>query len=171
MRKSITDDVSVFAGLLKKYIPALALITGIWLFSQQCCQFMLIQGESMLPAYRDKQLVLLDKYSRDYQQGDVIAFLCDDLEMVLVKRIAAVAGSTVQIRDGQLIIDGEVISGITILDAGIAGEELTVPEGCFFVLGDNLERSIDSRSAEVGMVSSIDILGKVINNSANHEQN
>lgn len=159
MRKSKTDNLS---QITKTFVPGIFFVLGVWIISQFFYQVMLIRGESMLPAYRDNQLVLLDKHSRDYQQGDVIAFWCEDLEAVLVKRIAAVEGSTVHIQSGRFVIDGEEIPGVTAIDSGIAGEVLTIPENCFFVLGDNMEHSVDSRFPEVGIVEMQDILGEVL---------
>jgi len=104
---------------------------------------MIIEGDSMLPTYRNLQLVLLDKTADDYNRGDVIAFYNYTLEgrkIVLVKRIAGITGDEVELETGTV----------------------TLSDGEFYVLGDNLPESIDSRYAEVGVVDREDIIGKVI---------
>lgn len=63
-------------------VIALAIITSKFLF-----QLMLIQGDSMLPSYHNMQLVVLNKYDKDYEVGDVIAIRCKGLDAIIVKRI------------------------------------------------------------------------------------
>lgn len=53
-------------------------------------QLMLIQGDSMLPSYHNMQLVILNKYDRDYEVGDVIAIRSKGLDAIIVKRIDAI---------------------------------------------------------------------------------
>lgn len=126
---------------------------------------MLIQGKSMLPAYNHMQLVILDRHNRVFQKGDVIAFYCDNLSSVLVKRMVAGPGDTAQIVDGTLIINGQVSQvypdvGI-IPNPGILAELVKLGPEQYLVLGDNLSESKDSRYPEVGIVSAEKIFGKV----------
>ena len=44
----------------------------------------------------------------------------------------------------------------------LTGGEFTVPDGSFFLLGDNLEHSIDSRYAEIGLAEERGMVGKVL---------
>lgn len=53
-------------------------------------QLMLIQGDSMLPGYHNMQLVVLNKYDRTYEVGDVIAIRCKGLDAVIVKRVESI---------------------------------------------------------------------------------
>ena len=126
---------------------------------------MLIQGDSMSPAYHNMQLVLLDKYSKTYSSEDVIAFSSEGLSAVLVKRIAAVPGDIVQIKDEALYVNG--LKNSYYCDekfsyAGIAQDAIQLGEGQYFVIGDNVEESKDSRFEEVGVVYKDNIIGKVI---------
>ena len=123
-------------------------------------------GGSMYPSFYDKQLVLLDKHSRGYKVNDVIAFYCEELKMNLVKRIVAVPGDSVMIADGVLYVNGErnfSNQALGIIEyGGIAEQEIILKDGQFFVLGDNVAESKDSRYAEIGIVYEKDIIGKVI---------
>ena len=126
---------------------------------------MLIQGESMAPAYHHLQLVVLNKHDRNFQRGDVAAFWCEGLSSVLVKRIAAVPGDRVAVRDGTLYVNDQVSevyeeSGIFSY-AGILEDEIVLQPGKYLLLGDNLEESRDSRYPEVGEISESQIYGWV----------
>lgn len=129
-------------------------------------QLMVIQGESMYPAYHNFQPVIVDKHTRDFLAGDVIAFQCETVGALLVKRIAAVPGDTVLIRDGILYVNGLPDAGTwaggNISYAGIAENPVTLSEDEFFVLGDNHERSRDSRYEDIGCVKCSSIIGEVM---------
>ncbi|MGN0435978.1 MAG: signal peptidase I, partial [Wujia sp.] len=70
----------------------IALFVAAMLVSRYFYQFMLIQGDSMKPTYHNLSLVIIDKHNRDFDRGDVIAFRCDGVSGVLVKRIVGVPG-------------------------------------------------------------------------------
>lgn len=129
-------------------------------------QLTLIQGDSMSPSYCDKQLVLLDKHSKYYAVNDVVAFRCEALKTNLVKRIAAGPGDEVVILAGTLYVNDELSTvyrkyGIFSY-AGLAEQRIKLRDGQYFVLGDNIAESKDSRYTAVGIVSEKDIIGKVI---------
>ncbi|MDE6639415.1 MAG: signal peptidase I [Acetatifactor sp.] len=127
-------------------------------------QLMLLQGNSMEPAYHNGQFLILDKYSKDYTYGDVIAIKKEGISGYVVKRIVGVPGDLVCIRDGVLYVNEEVRSDLQqrIDFAGIAEEEIFLGEDRYFVLGDNLQESIDSRYEEIGLINRKEIKGKVI---------
>lgn len=82
-----------------------------------------------------------------------------------VKRIIALPGQTVDLRDGNVYIDGELLDEpyydgpTSSIDASVE-YPLTVEEDTVFVMGDNRSRSKDSRSSELGLVPYDAILGK-----------
>ncbi len=82
-----------------------------------------------------------------------------------VKRVIAMPGQTVDIKDGKVYIDGELFEeeyykGITSPIDSVMQFPLTVEEGTVFVMGDNRPRSKDSRSHELGLVPFKALLGK-----------
>ena len=95
---------------IKGFIAVLLIIVLAWYVSGHWFQVMLIQGASMEPAYHNLQPVLLDKHKIEYTYGDVVAFNCEGLNAVLVKRIAGCPGDDVVIRGGSLLINGELSS-------------------------------------------------------------
>lgn len=136
---------------------------AVWM-SQYHFQLMLIQGASMEPSYHDLQLVIIEKDISDIQVGDVIAFYCNNLNSVLVKRVVALPLQTVTIRDGSLFVDGirsRIYDDDVFEYAGDLEQEIILCAGTYAVIGDNIAESIDSRYPEVGMVSMETIIGRV----------
>lgn len=150
-----------------RQIALLALIGIIsWHVSASFAQFMIVQGQSMSPAYHEWQLVLLCKRFKGLDTGDVVAFKCEVLDALLVKRIVGVPGDTVQILDGTLYVNGQpdarASSRGCISDSGIAGTEIKLSKDEYFVIGDNYAYSKDSRHGEIGCIRKGDIIGKVL---------
>lgn len=137
-----------------------------WYVSLNWYQLMLIQGSSMEPTYHHLEFVLLNRHDRQYTYGDVVAFPCDALACVLLKRVAACPGDVVRIEQGTLYVNG-VVSQVynrpgQFREAGLLADEVVLDEDSYLVLGDNLEKSRDSRYPEVGPVLRSDMLGKVV---------
>ena len=127
-------------------------------------QLMLIQGNSMEPTYHHLQLVILDKRFNAYCAGDVIAFQCDELQSVIVKRIAAIPGDKVIIQDHLLLVNDRPTSFYAdrvFSNGGILENEIMLEDGQYIVIGDNILESVDSRDKRVGIVEEKFILGKV----------
>ena len=86
----------------------------------------------------------------------------------LVKRVIAKGGDVVNIdyQAGTVSVNGEVLQETYIAEPTYLGYDVTfpytVPEGTVFVMGDNRNASLDSRSSYVGCIDERDILGKVL---------
>lgn len=100
------------------------------------------------------------------QRGDVVIFRFPDDptgKTLYVKRVIGVPGDTIEVRDGQVLLNGQVqeepyIREITRGEYG----PYVVPEGCYFMMGDNRNSSLDSRFWENKFVEKDQILGKVV---------
>ena len=144
---------------------ALLIILAAFLISRYAFQLMVVQGDSMLPTYRNMQFVWIDKMHREPERGVAVAFYGRTLKSVLVKRVAAIPGDVITVRAGKLYVNGEesrMYSGTEIEDPGILSGSIRLEEEEYFMLGDNLNHSIDSRSPEVGIVLYEDIIGKIV---------
>lgn len=129
-----------------------------------------VNGESMLPTLVDKDRLIVSYLFYTPKNGDIVIVNNDNpaLEKVIVKRVIATEGQTVDIDfdNGEVKVDGKVlqedyINNLTLLDEGGHSYPVTIPENCVFVMGDNRMNSIDSRSPLVGFVPEDEILGKV----------
>ena len=100
------------------------------------------------------------------KQGDVIVFLPNGNKKshYYVRRVVAVPGDTVQIKDGALYVNDELYKESTDVasmeDAGIASDAVKLEKDEYFVLGDNRNNSEDSRYANIGNVKRDYIIGK-----------
>lgn len=125
-------------------------------------------GNSMEDTLEDGETVLVNRFTynlTDPKAGDVVVFLPNGNEKshYYIKRVVAVPGDTVQIRDGVLYVNGEMFDDEdteAIRNPGLAEEEITVGENEFFVLGDNRNSSEDSRYANIGNIQKDYIVGK-----------
>jgi len=160
----MADGKAVKRGL-RFVLPLVAIVLACAWISANRVQLMLIRGDSMMPSYHNMQLVALDKHSREFQTGDVIAFRCEGLSTILVKRIAACGGDTAQIVDGTLLVNGEASALYEegVFDrAGRLAKEIRPAQGEYLVIGDHVAGSRDSRDEAVGNVREEDIIGKII---------
>ena len=126
-------------------------------------------GESMSPTLENGDTVLVNKLNYSItgpSRGDVVVFKPHGNENThyYIKRVIGLPGETVEIRDGKIYIDGEVLEEELetepVLEAGVAASPVELGEDEYFVLGDNRNNSEDSRSADVGDVLKKHMLGK-----------
>ena len=126
-------------------------------------------GQSMEPTLASGDRVLTNRMIyklMEPKRGDLVVFKPNGNENshYYIKRVVGLPGETVQISDGFIYIDGEVLVEDIKFDkmefAGTAEEEITLGEDEFFVLGDNRNASEDSRNAEIGNIRKQDIDSK-----------
>ena len=123
-----------------------------------------IAGSSMSDTMGDGDVVFALRYAK-FGTGDVIAFYYNNT--VLVKRVIASSGQWVDIdSDGNVYVDGVAVEEPYVTQKALGECNITlpyqVPDGRYFVMGDNRAGSIDSRNTEVGCVSSDMVIGKIV---------
>jgi signal peptidase I len=109
----------------------------------------------------------LDFHFASPRSGDIVVFdpPIPGATIPFVKRVIAVGGDTIDLRDGDVFVNGRVVEtpqarGRTLSQAGTVTYPFTVPDGHVFVMGDNRTFSSDSRT--FGPVPVQNIIGKVI---------
>lgn len=129
-----------------------------------------VVGPSMSPQLEDGDEVLIDRFSYKFispKPGDVIAFLPNGNTNThyYIKRVIAVPGDTVQIKDGMIYVNDteyeDEFETVRMEDAGIVKDAITLGEDEYFVLGDSRNNSEDSRFANIGNVKEDYIIGRV----------
>lgn len=127
-----------------------------------------VAGQSMSPKLEAEEVVLMNRlvyHLRKPERFDIVAFEREDKKLN-VKRVMGLPGETVQVKDGYLYIDDEMIESdeeaLNQVDlAGLAENPISLRENEYFLLGDNRDNSEDSRFANVGNVDGRQIKGKV----------
>ena len=128
-----------------------------------------VNGDSMnMTLFNGDGLIAVRIYGTP-DNGDIIVANSESLGEAIVKRVIATEGQTVDIdfETGSVYVDGELLSESYITNPTINDERghqypVTVPENCVFVMGDNRQNSLDSRSSRVGFVKESDIIGKAV---------
>lgn len=129
-----------------------------------------VEGYSMQPTINDGErndgdydVILLNTVVTP-ERGDIIVFFCDWFNQFiepknLVKRVIGVAGDTVEIRSGDLYVNGQLQQEDYIKEPmyNYSYSAVTVPEGHYYVLGDNRNNSRDSRV--IGCVPAEKVIG------------
>lgn len=123
-----------------------------------------IYGTSMNPTVSEGEIVVSLKGS-DFRCGDVVVLSYNN--KLLVKRVIAGPGQWVDIdTDGNVFVDGSYIDEPYLLEKAYGDCTISlpyqVPEGRFFVLGDNRATSQDSRNMIVGCIADEQIIGRAV---------
>lgn len=131
-----------------------------------------VDGQSMQSTLHDKDVIFVEKLSllsHNFKRGQIVIFnshnYADD---IYVKRVIAVEGDEVELKDGKVFLNGSELQE-SYLDEGTVtnpgtflkeNQKYTIEKGQVFVLGDNRGNSVDSRS--IGPVNVKDVQGHVV---------
>ena len=122
--------------------------TFLFFFRSNIGILTLVEGNSMNPTLNDNQFVFGTSTTiADVERNDIILFERYD-GVFLIKRVVAVPGDTLEIKDNKLIVNGNVIAEDYIKEPMNTADlaEFKIPQGRYFVLGDNRNNSEDSRA-------------------------
>lgn len=146
--------------IVSTVVPAVLIALFINVFMAQA---MVVQGPSMQPNLYLDHRVMVEKITYRFihgpRRGDVVIVEVQGEEEPLIKRVVALSGETVEVRGGQVFINGQLLEeSWTTQQGGPSYPSTVVPPLHIFVLGDNRASSRDSRS--FGPVSVDQIVGR-----------
>ena len=161
---------------IKEWIVSIVVVVLIALIIRNfvVCPVM-VKGSSMEPNFHHGDIVLANRLEyiiSEPERNDIV--ICDYSastgEKHIIKRVIGVGGDTIDFQWTdhmyyKLVLNGEVIDESYIKEdmyfIGDMAFPYTVPEGCYFVMGDNRNDSNDSRYVAVGAIDKKDMIGKV----------
>lgn len=154
-----------FSRLLRSTINALIVVAAIAaLIATLVFPVLQIAGTSMEPSLNDGEIVLLAKTDR-LETEDLCAFYYSN--KILIKRVIATPGDYLWIEpDGTVFLNGTALEESYVIEKALGECDVEfpyqVPENAFFMMGDQRETSIDSRSSVIGCIAEDQIIGKIL---------
>jgi len=155
--------------VLKEYLPSIVLAVIISLTVRTyVVEAVYIPSGSMIPTLEVNDYLLIEKVTepQNYHYGDIVVFYPPDdrsHEEKFIKRLIGRSGDTIEIRDGVLYRNGHQVEEPYIKEEmNYDFGPVIVPEGKFFVLGDNRNNSYDSHRWKTPFVDEGEVYGKAM---------
>ncbi len=139
-----------------------------WMFGKH---FVLVNGESMSPTLKNKEAIYQSFNVENIERYNVIIFdsyveMNSNSSSLCIKRVYGLPGETIQIKDNSIYVNNKKLDKVyfegTMEDYGYAQNEITLKSDEYFVLGDNVNHSVDSRSFICGVVKKPLIISKAL---------
>ncbi len=143
---------------VKEYVPYIIIIILVLLIKRYVVTPIRVNGPSMLPTLKDKDIMILDEVSYKFnglKRFDIVVL--DYKGEKLIKRVIGLPGEKIEYKDNKLYVDGKVVEEKFSHADTEDFNEIIVGKNRYFVLGDNRVNSTDSRI--IGTVSIKDIRG------------
>ena len=128
-----------------------------------------VEGTSMCDTLQSKDKVIVTNLFYKPQDNDIIVISHGaEYKKPIIKRVIATEGQTLELdyENEKIVVDGIEISEPYIKGTTFSGNygnnviPSVIPEGKLFVMGDNRQLSLDSRSTEIGLIDVKDVIGK-----------
>ncbi|MBR6335837.1 MAG: signal peptidase I [Clostridia bacterium] len=161
---------SKIAGLIFEVIDSLkSAVIVVFLIFLLAVRVVGVSGDSMNPTLKDGNWLGISSITLNIKNGDIVVVVQPwERNIPIVKRVIAMPGDTLDIdfENGIVYLNGQkldepYIAEPTHLEYN-ANLPLTVPEGYLFVMGDNRNDSLDSRSGKIGLIRDDYVLGKAL---------
>ena len=153
--------------LLEMAFTIIAIYTLVNLLSMRY----IVHGRSMDPTFGEGQFLIVSRahyWFEEPERGDVVVFHAPSkLDEDYIKRVIGVPGDHIEFRDQQLYVNGVLLNETYLTEKSKRSNrrvevEGIVPPGMYYVLGDNRNNSVDSRSDGVGFIERELLIGKVL---------
>ena len=161
-----TKEKKTLAAEILDWVKTIALALVIALLIRTFVfSFVHVQGDSMLETLQDGDIMLVSMFDRffgDYERGEVVICNYPGVKGYRVKRVAALPGDTIEIRDQVTYVNGEMVDEPFVeYPARADYGPVTLGEDEYFLMGDNRTYSKDSRHSDVGPIVKKEIVGVV----------
>ncbi len=159
LNKMLSSIYEILDSVVVSAVVVLLLFTFVF-------RIFVVSGPSMNNTLKNGERIVVSDVLYTPKRGDIVCFYSESEDEVLVKRVIATEGQTVNIDFSGVYVDGEK------LDENYIDGQLTVPQTVdmphvvekdhVFVLGDNRGVSLDSRYEKIGDIHEHDIFGKLL---------
>ncbi len=166
--KSLSVSREIY-GWLESFAVTITVILVIFTFFIRTAY---VDGGSMMHTLEDKETLAVSNLFYTPKQGDIVVFQAPDstIEGGIVKRVIATEGQEVDIDfdTWTVTVDGVALDEPYVnydgfrMNSGNVKFPVTVPDNCIFVMGDNRNKSTDSRSTNIGFVDTRYVFGRVL---------
>ena len=155
-----------FIESCEAYVFAVVTLLLLFTFVVRVVQ---VDGNSMNPTLSDGEKLVITSFPYRPAQGDIVVTDSHTrYGKVLIKRVIGCPGDTIDIdfeaglvyRNGAILVETYTAAPTWLAEG--TQFPLTVPEGQLFLMGDNRNDSLDSRSPDIGLIDTRDVLGKVL---------
>lgn len=140
----------------KDYISYILIIIMVIVIRTYVFTPIKVNGDSMEKTLHNGELMILNKYDREYNRFDIVVLKTDN--SYLIKRIIGLPGEKIEYKENKLYINDEIIKDEFANDIEVEIIELLIKNDEYFVMGDNRGFSMDSRI--IGTIKKDNIVGK-----------
>lgn len=145
------------------WLKFLLFIAAIFFIFRFAIGITVISGNSMAPTIQNRTIIMTSNLLYSPEQNDIIQF--EDVNgFDVIKRIIAMPNDTVEINNGHLYVNGQILEEDYAMGVPDDMTLVTVPEGAYFVVGDNRTpgESLDSRNVEFGFIPKERMKGEML---------
>lgn len=148
--------------ILKELVPYIIIIIAVVLFRTFIATPIRVDGASMEDTLKNGDILFLNKLNNSYERFDIVVIYKNGMK--LIKRIIGLPGENIEYKDNELYINDKKIEDVALIRTGnFTLQELygidKIPEGYYFVMGDNRTISKDSRYYDIGLIKKSEISG------------
>lgn len=161
-KKDYSEKTRVFK-VFKEALPYIIIIIAVILIRTFIVTPVRVNGESMHPYLKEGEVLILNKLDKSFNRFDIVVINSNKTK--IIKRIIGMPGETIAYKDCKLYINDEEVEDF-VKDCATDDFSLDglynyaiIPEGYYFVMGDNRKNSSDSRDYRVGLISKSQIEG------------
>ncbi len=165
-KKEKVDSQTRIFDIFRELIPYIVIIIVVILIRSFIVTPVRVKGDSMYPYLKDGEVLILNKLDKSYKRFDIVVASVYDGSQI-IKRVIGLPGETVAYKDCKLYINGEEVEDFVdeCITNDFSLQDLynyeIIPEGYYFVMGDNRLVSLDSRRPEIGLISESKIEGSI----------